>query len=294
MNLTKKHKQTVILLAFVFPALLFYAVFTIAPTIGGVLYSLTNWNGLDPTYDWVGFSNYTEALKDAYFMKSIGFTLKYVIYMVVLQNVIALLLAVFVESRRQSKVWFRTIFFMPNMLSLIIGGFMWVFIFTKVLPSFVASTGIRFLDQSWIGDPAYSFYSIIILSLWGGVGYQMVIYIAALQGVPVQLKEAAAIDGASGIQIFRHVTFPMIYPALTIGIFLALSTSFKVFDAVFALTGGGPGRSTQVIAINIVEEAFRFNQRFGYASAKAIILFLIVLLITLIQLLIMKRREVEA
>lgn len=294
MNLTKKYKQTVILLAFVFPALLFYAVFTIAPTIGGVLYSLTNWNGLDPTYDWVGFSNYTEALKDAYFMKSIWFTLKYVIYMVVLQNFIALLLAVFVESRRQSKVWFRTIFFMPNMLSLIIGGFMWVFIFTKVLPSFVASTGIRFLDQSWIGDPAYSFYSIIILSLWGGVGYQMVIYIAALQGVPVQLKEAAAIDGASGVQIFRHVTFPMIYPALTIGIFLALSTSFKVFDAVFALTGGGPGRSTQVIAINIVEEAFRFNQRFGYASAKAIILFVIVLLITLIQLLIMKRREVEA
>ena len=294
MNLTKKYKQTVILLAFVFPALLFYAVFTIAPTIGGVLYSLTNWNGLDPTYDWVGFSNYTEALKDVYFMKSIWFTLKYVIYMVVLQNVIALLLAVFVESRKQSKVWFRTIFFMPNMLSLIIGGFMWVFIFTKVLPSFVESTGIRFLDQSWIGDPAFSFYSIIILSLWGGVGYQMVIYIAALQGVPVQLKEAAAIDGASGVQIFRHVTFPMIYPALTIGIFLALSTSFKVFDAVYALTGGGPGRSTQVIAINIVEEAFRFNQRFGYASAKAIILFLIVLLITLIQLLIMKRREVEA
>lgn len=294
MNFTKKYKQTVILLAFVFPALLFYAVFTIAPTIGGVLYSLTNWNGLDPTYDWVGFSNYTEALKDAYFMKSIWFTLKYVIYMVVLQNVIALLLAVFVESRKKSKVWFRTIFFMPNMLSLIIGGFMWVFIFTKVLPSFVASTGIHFLDQSWIGDPAYSFYSIIILSLWGGVGYQMVIYIAALQGVPAQLKEAAAIDGASAIQIFRHVTFPMIYPALTIGIFLALSTSFKVFDAVFALTGGGPGRSTQVIAINIVEEAFRFNQRFGYASAKAIILFLIVLLITLVQLLIMKRREVEA
>lgn len=294
MNYSKKYKQTVILLAFVFPALLFYAVFTIAPTIGGVLYSLTDWNGLDPTYDWVGFSNYTEALKDAYFLKSIGFTLKYVIYMVVLQNAIALLLAVFVESRRQSKVWFRTIFFMPNMLSLIIGGFMWVFIFTKVLPSFVESTGIHFLDQSWIGDPAYSFYSIIILSLWGGVGYQMVIYIAALQGVPVQLKEAAAIDGASSVQIFRHVTFPMIYPALTIGIFLALSTSFKVFDAVFALTGGGPGRSTQVIAINIVEEAFRFNQRFGYASAKAIILFLIVLLITLIQLLIMKRREVEA
>jgi raffinose/stachyose/melibiose transport system permease protein len=295
MFMTKKRKQTVTLIAFAFPALLLYSVFTIAPAFGGVWYSLTNWNGLNPAYDFVGISNYVEALRDdTYFVKSIGFTLKYVVYMVVLQNVIALMLAVLVESRRRSKVWFRTIFFMPNMLSLIIGGFMWVFIFTKVLPSAAQSTGLAFLDQSWIGDPSRSFYSILILSLWGGVGYLMVIYIAALQGVPEHLREAAAIDGAHAGQIFRHVTLPMIYPAMTIGIFLTLSSSFKVFDAVFALTGGGPGRSTQVIAINIVEEAFRFQQRYGYASAKAIILFLIVLLITLVQLRIMKRKEVEA
>lgn len=295
MNISRKHKQTIILLAFVLPALLFYAVFTIAPAFGGVWYSLTNWNGLNPTYRMVGFSNYTEALgNDPYFIQSIGFTLKYVIVMVIAQNVIALLLAAFVESRRSSKVLFRTIFFMPNMLSLIIGGFMWVFIFTKVLPVIAGKTGWLLLDQSWIGAPSFSFYSIVILSLWGGVGYQMVIYIAALQGVPKILKEAAAIDGANPVQSFRHVTLPMIYPAVTIGIFLTLSTSFKVYDAVYALTGGGPGRSTQVIAINIVEEAFRFNQRYGYASAKAIILFIIVLLITVVQLWIMKRREVEA
>lgn len=292
---TKKYKQTVTLIAFVFPALLLYTVFTIAPAFGGVWYSLTNWNGLNPFYDFVGISNYVEALRDdTYFVKSIWFTLKYVVYMVVLQNAIALMLAVLIESRRRSKVWFRTIFFMPNMLSLIIGGFMWVFIFTKVLPSIAESTGLFFLDQSWIGDPKLSFYSILILSLWGGVGYLMVIYIAALQGVPEQLREAAAIDGANERQIIRHVTLPMIYPALTIGVFLTLSSSFKVFDAVYALTGGGPGRSTQVIAINIVEEAFRFQQRYGYASAKAIILFLIVLLFTLVQLWVMKRREVEA
>ncbi|MFD1178209.1 carbohydrate ABC transporter permease [Paenibacillus puldeungensis] len=293
--MTRKHKKTATLIAFVFPALLLYVVFTIAPALGGVWYSLTNWNGLNPSYDLVGLANYIEALMDdKYFVDSIWFTLKFVLYMVVLQNALALLLAVLVESRRKSKVLFRTIFFMPNMLSLIIGGFMWVFIFTKVLPSIAESTGLTFLDQSWIGDPSLSFYSILILSLWGGVGYLMVIYIAALQGVPEHLREAAAIDGAHAFQIFRHVTLPMIYPALTIGVFLTLSSSFKVFDAVFALTGGGPGRSTQVIAINIVEEAFRYQQRYGYASAKAIILFLIVLLITLVQLWVMKRREVEA
>jgi len=295
MIMTKQRKQTIILLAFVFPAILFYSVFVLAPSLGGIWYSLTDWNGLNPTYARVGFSNYIEALTDdPYFIDSIWFTLKYVIFMVVLSNFFAILLAVLIESQKRSKVWFRTIFFMPNMISLIIGGFMWMFIFTKVLPYIAEHTVFHFLDQSWIGDPRFSFYTLIILSLWSGVGYLMVIYIAALQGVPQQLKEAAAIDGANALQIFRNVTLPMIYPAVTIGLFVTLNSSFKVFDAVFALTGGGPGRATQVIALNIYEEAFSLSTRYGYASAKAMILFMLVFIVTLIQLWIMKRREVEA
>ncbi|RKP49992.1 sugar ABC transporter permease [Cohnella endophytica] len=295
MTWTKKTKQTVILLAFAFPALLFYAVFVLAPAFGGVGYSMTDWNGLNPAYSRVGFANYVEALTDdSYFIDAILFTLKYVVCMVVLQNAIAIGLAVLIESRRRTKSLFRTIFFMPNMISLIIGGFMWLFIFTKVLPDIAAHTGLRFLDQSWIGDPTYSFIAILILSLWGGVGYLMVIYVAALQGIPSHLKESAAIDGANAWQSFRYVTLPMIYPAVTIGIFLTLNSSFKVFEAVYSLTGGGPGRATQVIALNIFEEAFANSNRYGYASAKAIILFLIVMLITVVQLRVMKNREVEA
>lgn len=295
MRLTKKSKQTITLLAFVFPALLFYAVFMLAPAFGGIGYSLTDWNGLNPVSRWVGFANYHEALTDdPYFMKSIWFTLKFVAYMVALQNAIAILLAVLVESTRRGKAWFRTIFFMPNMISMIIGGFMWLFIFTKVLSYLAEHSVMGFLDQSWIGDPDYSFYAILVVSLWGGVGYLMIIYIAAIQGVPQQLKEAAAIDGATAIQTFRNITLPMIYPAVTIGIFLTLNSSFKAFDAVYALTGGGPGRATQVVALNIFEEAFSFNSRYGYASAKAMILFLIVFIITIVQLRFMKKREVEA
>jgi raffinose/stachyose/melibiose transport system permease protein len=295
MTRTTRTKQAVILLAFVFPALLFYGVFVLAPAFGGAGYSMTDWNGLNPTFSRVGFANYVEALTDdPYFIDAIWFTLKYVVCMVVLQNVIAIVLAVLIESRRRTKALFRTVFFMPNMISLIIGGFMWLFIFTKVLPDIASHTGIRFLDQSWIGDPNWSFIGILILSLWGGVGYLMVIYIAALQGIPAPLKESAAIDGANAWQTFRYVTLPMIYPALTIGIFLTLNSSFKVFDAVFSLTGGGPGRATQVIALNIFEEAFRNSNRYGYASAKAIILFLIVMLITIVQLQVMKNKEVEA
>lgn len=295
MTSSRKRSRTVTLIAFVLPALAFYAVFTLAPAFGGAWYSLTDWNGLNPTYHMVGFSNYAEAFtEDPYFIDSIWFTLKYVLFMVVLQNVVSLGLAVLVESRGRSKPWFRTIFFMPNMISMIIGGFMWMFIFTKVLPDIAAKSGMSFLDQSWIGDPKYSFFSILVLSLWGGAGYMMVIYIAALQNVPQALKEAAAIDGANAFQIFRNVTLPMIFPALTIGLFLTLNSSFKVFEAVFALTGGGPGRATQVISMNIYEEAFSFSNRFGYASAKAMILFAIVFVITIVQLAVMKRRELEA
>lgn len=288
-------KRTVILLAFVLPALVFYALFVLAPAFGGIWYSMTDWNGVNPAYSFIGLANYREALmEDENFLKSIGFTLKYVIAMVILQNVFAIMLAVLIESRRKTKSLFRTIFFMPNMISLIIGGMMWLFIFTKVLPDLAGRTGLLFLDQSWIGDPRLSFIAILILSLWGGVGYLMVIYIAALQNIPDHVKEAAAIDGAGGWQSFRYITLPMILPAITIGVFLTLNSSFKVFEAVFALTKGGPGRATQVIALNIFDEAFSQSNRYGYASAKAMILFLIVMAITFIQLAIMKKREVEA
>lgn len=292
--MSKKQKDIIMLLAFTAPALIFYLIFVLAPAAGGMWYSLTDWNGLNPTYNMVGFANYKEALfDDMVFKKSVLFTLKYVGYMVVLQNVIALFLAVLIESRKKTKMFFRTICFMPNMISLIIGGLMWMFIFTKVLPFIAENTFMKFLDQSWIGDPNFSFYAILILSLWGGVGYLMIIYIAALQGVPKAHKEAASVDGANSVQIFFKVVLPMIVPSITIGIFIALNSSFKVFDAVYALTGGGPGRATQVIALNIFEEAFNMNHRYGYASAKAILLFLIVFLITLVQLKIMKSKEVE-
>jgi raffinose/stachyose/melibiose transport system permease protein len=295
MKLSKKNKHPFILLAFVLPALLFYMVFVLAPAFGGVWYSLTDWNGLNPTYKMVGLSNYIEALtQDPIYISSIYFTFKFVVLMVILQNALAIILALLVETRKKSKTWFRTIFFMPNMISMIIGGFMWMFIFTKVLPYIANHTIFTFVDRSWIGDPKYSFLAILIVSIWGGAGYLMVIYIAALQGVPQELKEAAQIDGANTFKVFKHITLPMILPAITIGIFVTLNSSFKVFDAVYALTGGGPGRSTQVIALNIFEEAFHMNNRYGYASAKAMILFGIIFIITLVQLIIMKRKEVEA
>ena len=275
------------------PALIVYAAFKLFPAISGIFYSMTNWNGLNKTYQLIGLDNFKEILSDKYYWQSILFTLKYVLVMIVVTNLTALVLAVVIESRKRAKGLFRTVFYMPNMISMVIGGYMWMFIFTKVLYYMADNWGMTFFDKSWIGDPKYAFIAIIIVASWGSVGYLMIIYMAALQGVPANLKEAASLDGANGWQTFRHVVLPLVQNAVTICIFWTLNASFQVFDVIYALTGGGPGRATQSVAINIYEEAFRGNVRYGYATAKSTVLFAIVLMITVIQLKLMKRREQE-
>jgi raffinose/stachyose/melibiose transport system permease protein len=191
------------------------------------------------------------------------------------------------------KGFFRTVFYLPNMISMVIGGYMWMFIFTKVLYYMADNWGFVFLDHSWIGDPNYAFAAIVTVSVWGIAGYLMIIYMAALQGVSPQLTEAARLDGANAWQVFWRVVFPMITPALTICIFWTLNASFQVFDVIYTLTGGGPGRATQAVAVNIYEEAFRGNVRYGYATAKSTVLFLFVLTVTMVQLKLMKSKEQE-
>ncbi len=290
----RERKDNLTLLLFVLPALAVHAVFKLYPAFSGMFYSMTNWNGVNKTYDFIWLENFSRLLDDVYFWKSILFTLRYVAVMVVLANAAALTLAVAIETRRRACGLFRTVFYMPNMISMVIGGYMWMFIFTKVL-YYLADhyTALSFLDHSWIGDPNFSFIAIIIVAAWGAVGYLMIIYMAALRGVPEQLKEAARLDGANAWQTFWRVIFPLIRHAITICVFWMLNSAFQVFDVVYTLTGGGPGRATQTVALNIYEEAFRGNIQYGYATAKSTVLFLIVLVITALQLSLMKRKEEE-
>lgn len=288
-----KSNQNINLLIFTLPALIVYMVFKLLPAIIGIFFSFTDWNGLNKEYNIIGINNFIELISDTYFWNSIVFTLKYVLVMVIVANVLALLLANLIESLKKAKGLFRTLFYLPNMISMIIGGYMWMFIFTKVLYYFADNFGLKFLDHSWIGDPKWSFVAIIIVSSWAMVGYLMIIYIAALQGIPSQIKESAYLDGASSWTCFIKIIMPMIRPALTICIFWTLNAGFQVFDVIFSLTGGGPGRATQSVSINIYEEAFKNNIRFGYATAKSTILFLLVFIITIIQIRVMKNRELE-
>jgi raffinose/stachyose/melibiose transport system permease protein len=299
-NKTSKHKnflskKNISLLAFVAPALILYIIFFVIPLISGFWYSLTDWNGLARTYSFIGIKNFIEAFTDDKdFVASIIFTFKYTVVIVILQNIFALGLALMVDSKKKSTGFFRTILFMPNMISMVIASFVWVFIFSKAFATIATVTPFKFLDQDWFGDPKLAFIAIIIVTLWVGVGYMMLIYLAALQGVPQELKEAAVIDGANAVQSFFKVVLPMIMHSITICTFLTLAGAFKAFDIVFALTAGGPVRATEVMGLNIYQTAFAGNMRFGYASAKSMILFLIILVVTLIQLNVLKKREVEA
>ena len=295
MLLTKSVRSASLsLLLFCAPAITFYLVFMFYPLLSAFFYSLTDWNGLFRTYNMVGLSNYIEAFtKDARFHHALSYTFRYVIAIVTIENVLALMIAMLVENRRKAKGLFRTLFFMPNILSIYIGSLMWLFIFTRIFPQIAERSVFTFLDQAWLGDKNLSFYSILIVALWQSTGYLMIIYIAAIQGVPSDLMEAAVIDGANGFQRFLHITLPLIMPAITVCLFLTLNSSFKIFDSVMALTKGGPGYATEVIALNVYYEGFKSNKRFGYATAKSIILFFIILAVTVVQVTATKKREVE-
>lgn len=289
----RKRRENLRLLLFCAPALAVFALFKLYPAVSGVFYAMTDWNGLNRSWHFVGLANFAAILQDADYWHSIWFTCKYVFVMVLAANAAALTLAVAIESRRRGKSVLRTIFYMPNMISMVIGGYMWMFIFTKVLYYMADHWGWKFLDHSWIGDPHYSFLAIILVALWGAVGYLMIIYMAALQGVPAALREAAMLDGATAPQTFWRITLPLIRHAVTICVFWTLNAGFQVFDVIYALTGGGPGRATQSAAVNIYEEAFRGNIRYGYATAKSTVLFLLVLAVTAVQLRLMKQKEQE-
>lgn len=289
-----KWKSVLTYAAFVGPAILFFTIVQLIPFLMGLYYSLTSWNGVSSTAEWVGFANYvTIFTNDKDFLHSFLFTTRFMLAAVVISNLIGFSLALLLNAALKTKNILRTVYFIPNVIGGLLLGFIWQFIFVKGFAAVGAATDIAFFKLPWLGDETTAFWGIVIVFAWQISGYMMVIYIAALQGVDPSLLEAAKIDGASSWMILRKIIIPLILPAFTICFFLTISMAFKIFDLNLSLTGGGPFNSTQSVAINIYNEAFQYN-RYGLGTAKSFIFFLIVALFTTVQVMITKRKEVQA
>ncbi|MEE6451132.1 sugar ABC transporter permease [Gottfriedia acidiceleris] len=290
----KKRRNSGSFIVFVGPAFLVFATLVLIPFLMGVYYSFTNWNGVVGNIQYVGFDNYKYIFtQDADFKQSFIITTKYTFFAVILTNLIGFGLALLVTKGLKSRNILRTIFFLPNLIGGLLLGFIWQFIFNKGLTSLGAALGIDSLMQSLLGTANGAFWAIIIVAIWQGAGYIMIIYVAALQGVPQELIEAAQVDGADRFTTLRKIIIPMVAPAVTVCLFLTISWSFKVFDQNLSLTGGGPFKSTEMLALNIYTEAF-VNNRYGLGEAKAIVFFVVVAAISILQVYLTKKREVEA
>ncbi|TVY04261.1 carbohydrate ABC transporter permease [Cohnella terricola] len=279
---------------FTLPAMLCVLFAFFIPFFMSMRYSFTEWNGIQKRPSFIGLENFINIFtNDTAFIESALFTLKYSILFIVLVNVIAIILAIILDQKLRTSTLLRTVFFIPYIISLIVVGFIWKFLLSQGFNSLSAITGLSVFDLSWLGEPRLAFISIVVVSIWQSIGFYIVIYIAGLQSIPSELLEASTIDGAGPFQKFFHITLPLLAPAVTISVFMALTNSLKVFDIILSLTAGGPGGSTYSITLDIYRDTFQ-NNMYGYGTAKALILFIAVLLITFIQLKYSKSKEVEA
>lgn len=295
MNLRKKSNEWMQQLVFVGPGMIVFTIIVLIPFLLGFYFSFTEWNGLDLNKaKWIGMDNIHRIFtNDDKFWAAFKFTLKFTVVTVVVTNILALLLGLLLTRPMRGRNTLRTIFFLPNMIGGILLGYIWQFIFTKGFKTIGEMTGWHFFELPWLGTPETGFWGLVIVFVWQTTGYMMVIYIAAIVGVPKDLMEAATIDGASYFQTVRKVIMPLVMPAITVCLFLTTSGAFKMFDLNLSLTKGGPGTSTQSLAYNIYAEAL-VNNRYGLGTAKAMLFFFAVSIIAVTQVWLTKRKEVEA
>lgn len=288
-----KTKYALLEFSIVIPALAFYLIFVIYPLFGGIFYSMTDWDGISAEYNIIGFKNYINVLKDSHVLEPLKNTFIYAFFTTILLNILGLAMAIGAEHVIHGKNFFRSLLFIPSVLSSIVVGYIFNFIFSNVISEVGEAIGNTVMANNLLGSKQWALAMAILVDSWKGAGWYMVIYIAGLQSIDNSLYEAADIDGATAWQKFRNVTFPLLAPAFTINMVLAAERAFKQYDLVLALTGGGPGRASELISMTIYNESFT-NKRAGYGSALGVVLFLIIVAITMFQMKVLRRREENA
>ena len=263
--------------------LLIFAVHYVATGIG-ISYSFTDYKGIG-SYNWIGFENYTKILKDEILVDAIGHTVFLAVTFFILVNIIGLACALAVNRSLKTRHILRILLFLPVVLSPLAVSYIFQFIFVTEGPvnSLLAAVGLESWQRTWLADPTWAIYTVLIVMVWQNIGFAMVIFLAGLATIPQEIEEAAAIDGAGSLSRFWHITLPLLRPATAISTTLAVTTGLRVFDQVAGLTGGGPFNATETLATQIYQNTFIYGQ-FGYGSAIAFIFTIVVMIAAGIQL----------
>lgn len=275
----------------VLPGLVIFTIGLIVPLVLAVRYSFTSWDGMSAEKPFVAFQNYVDLIKDPEFRNAWWFTLRFTIWNTIIQNVVALLFAVALDSGIKAQKVYRTVLFVPCLISALVVGFVWLKMFSNVLPALneALGTNINFL---LFGEKRTVLRGLLIANNWQWIGYWMLIYLAGLQSVPGDLHEAAKVDGAGPVSRFINVTLPMLAPAITICVVGITTGSLKVYDLLVSSTKGGPGRASTSVIYQTYTTAINGRQ-YGYGSAMSVTLVLALLLVAMIQVKGLKKKEVQ-
>ncbi len=288
----KKRTITISILFFL-PALILMLVFFILPILSTFYYSLFDWSILSDKMKYIGLKNYFNVFESSEFRTALKNTIIYAIIVAFFNNFLGLIFALALDTNIKTKTILRTAFFIPSLISAVVSGYVWSFMYHPEMGIFNYLQNvlhIGFLNQDWLGNDSLVIFSIALVAIWQYSGYYMIIYLTGLQGVPTDLYEACKIDGATWWARFSKVTFPMIAPSITIGIVTATIGSLKVFDQVYVMTKGGPGYSSETLTSLLVTQTF-FSNKAGYGVTISVILFVLVMMVSFVQLNMLKKRE---
>ncbi len=268
---------------FVLPTLAAFTIAFAVPFVLGLYLSFTEFTTVVDA-QWVGIANYIKAFSNNDFLNALWFTVRFAVVSVITINIIAFALASILTKGLKGTKLFRTVFFMPNLIGGIVLGYIWQLIINGVLQT---------IGVTITYDPKYGFWGLVILMNWQLIGYMMIIYIAGIQNIPTDLQDASKVDGANKWQTLKNVTIPLVMPSITICLFLTITNSFKLFDQNLALTAGAPSNQTQMLALDIYNTFYGRIGWEGVGQAKAVIFFVLVAIISFIQLAMTRKREVE-
>lgn len=274
------------------PAIFFLLAYHLVPMVAGGWYAFTDWNGISAHADFIGLENFRQVFRESGSRNALYHTLELAGAFVVLVNVIGLLLALGLNRSVKSRNFLRALFFAPVVVSPLAVAyiFQYVFDFRGPVNELLGVLGLDSWQRPWLGDPNTALWMILIVLVWQFSGLTMVIYLAGLQGIPDELSEASAVDGASSWMRFRRITFPLLAPAITVNATLTLIFGLRVFDQVLGLTGGGPVDATETLATQVWKQTW-VNGRFGYGASLALILASMISVLAITQSLILRRRE---